>query len=177
MIPFNLQILLTCHISKKERKFSPRITAQTLKQGDLHQYRASISSSSAIRILPIVTIMSFIAKRYSSESHRACILNYFYLECFHGLEAPEECTQLFGRIFLDLGFPMFPHNQIQVIHLWQEDHRSHAVFFSLPLIRWHMIFSLLTDDVYSHHSVKVCKVLLPPFLINRYCVGSYFETM
>lgn len=31
-------------------------------------------------------------KRYSSESHRAHVLNYFYLECYWGLEDSEECT-------------------------------------------------------------------------------------
>lgn len=51
MIPFNLQILEHVVFPRKKRKFSPMITAPTLKSGDLHhQYGASISPSSSIQI-------------------------------------------------------------------------------------------------------------------------------
>lgn len=44
---------------------------------------------------------------------------------------------------------MFLHDQIQVMHLWQEYHRS-DIMISLQPIRWHMISPcLITDDISS----------------------------
>ena len=52
--------------------------------------------------------------------------------------------------------------------LWQEQHRSDAVLFSLRALGWHVVWKCsLTDDVHSHHLIKViftsylhCKVFV-----------------
>ena len=42
---------------------------------------------------------------------------------------------------------IFSYDWIQVIHLWQENHRSDYVFFPLHLVRWCMTDLSLTGDV------------------------------
>lgn len=60
---------------------------------------------------------------------------------FHGLDIFEDINQLFGRMFLSLGYLMFSHDQISVICLWQET--KEVVSFLLEHIRRHRMSSCL----------------------------------
>lgn len=64
------------------------------------------------------------------------------------------------------------------MHLWQEYHRSRAVFSVQP-IRWHMIYLIIYFDYFiivASAWLLHFKVTLFPFEINKYFVGKYFET-
>ena len=58
--------------------------------------------------------------------------------------------------------------------LWQEQHRGDAVLFSLRALRWLIVWKCsLTDDVHSHHLIRVvstrllhCEVALNPLGIQ-----------
>lgn len=53
--------------------------------------------------------------------------------------------QLFCRIF-SFSFLLFLHAGIQVMHLWQEYHRSDYVFLSLNPVRQHTIYIFPVSD-------------------------------
>lgn len=65
---------------------------------------------------------------------------------------------------------MFLHAQIQIMHLWQEYHRSHAVFLVQP-IRWHMIYLIIYFDYFmivASAWLLHFKVAFFPFEINQF---------
>ena len=58
-----------------------------------------------------------------------------------------------SRLSLSLSL-MFPCDKIQCKQLWQEHHRSNALFFSLHHIRWHIIsICCIADDVFFDHLI------------------------
>lgn len=71
---------------------------------------------------------------------------------------------------------IFFHGRIQVIHFWQECHKSNLAFMLEHYIRRHMMsVCSITDDVnlrFIHHKVSIL-----PFIINKYLVKKYFDTI
>ena len=67
------------------------------------------------------------------------------------------------------------------MYFWQE-YNKNDVFFSVHHIGRHMVaICAITDDVNIDPFVKImsgfCKVTIFPFVINKYFVRRYFETM
>lgn len=73
---------------------------------------------------------------------------------------------------------LFPHVWIQIMHLLQEYHKSHAVFsVCLSPIRWFWcisLFTLITSLWWCLPGFFTVKLLFLPFEISKCFVGKYF---
>lgn len=122
----------------------------------------------------MVTILSFIANRYSTEPHNVCLLNYFYFENF------EDCSLVIWH-----NIPWFGFSDVSS----QLDLRcsslagitrccflitSNQVAYDFQLVPLLMITLIM--QLKSARLIH-CKVILFPFIINRYFVRRYFEIM
>lgn len=80
---------------------------------------------------------------------------------------------MFYRMSFNLILPDASHEQIQIMHLWQEYQRSDAMFLPLYPIRQHRILICpITEDTHSDSLIKMLsarllhyKVTLFPFII------------
>lgn len=127
---------------------------------------------------PTATIMSFVTRRYRSESHRAHVLNYFYLECYCGLEDLRVYLVIWQNIpgvrfsdvssQLDLGYSSLAG---------RSQKSCCALLIASDQVAYFSI--CITDDAHFDHSIKIYKVTLPrPFFFKLTSIlwGRYFET-
>ena len=98
----------------------------------------------------------------------------------HDLDTVVECwSSYFVECLSTWVFLMFPHDYIEVIHIWQKYHRSGIVPLSVHHTRRYLVSaSLIAVDVILDHSVNVVatrflqwKVTISPFVIDYY-LGS-----
>lgn len=106
------------------------------------KYVTAILYSDLIQVFPVVYLISVI-QRNPAQNHALHPRVSFVCQSGRGPQFPwltlsKITAQLFCRMFLHWFCVMFPQDYVQVIHLWQEYHKTDAVFSSHPL-RWHMV--------------------------------------
>lgn len=70
---------------------------------------------------------------------------------------------------------LFPHDQIQVICLWQEYDKRNSIFFVLHPTRWGIIsICLITDNVHCDYLVRDLSYFSTVKLVFFFVIKKYF---